>query len=213
MGTSPKSTTWIGFGAIAAAALAAAYNLGKISTESNEEPQARQDASGESDPDLRSTLSVTRKRLASCETTLQRRDHHAQKREGHLHVNEDKRTPAPMPELSEQCRIESQAIELEMLAMDCRIFSGLFGAYKAILSSSTIDCETVLSIRDLARDQHSTCSDVIRSFEDTSRPDVTSDRRGIDAMESAYMFKSYYGDVDVDELVKNPACIARMHAE
>ncbi|KYG02609.1 hypothetical protein BE21_54695 [Sorangium cellulosum] len=118
-----------------------------------------------------------------------------------------------MPELSEQCRIESQASELEMLAMDCRIFSGLFGAYKAILSSSTIDCETVLSIRELARDQYSTCADVIRFFEDALQPGVASDRRGIDAMESAYMFKSYYGDVDIDELVKNPACIARMRTE
>ncbi|WP_437875474.1 hypothetical protein [Sorangium sp. So ce513] len=213
MGTSLKSTTWIGFGAIAVAALAAAYDLGKISVEGNEQPQARQDAAGESDPDLRSTLSVTRRRLASCETTLQRREHHAQKRAGHLHVNEDKRTPSPMPELSEQCRIETRATELEMLNMNCRVFSGLFGAYKVILSSSTFDCETVLSIRDLARDQYSTCSDVIRSLEDASQPDIASDRRGIGIMESAYMFKSYYGDVDIDELVKNPACIARMQAE
>lgn len=213
MGTSPKPIRWIGFGAIAVAALAAAYNLGKISAESSEQPRARQDAAGESNPDLRSALSVTRKRLASCETTLQRRDHHAQKREGHLHVNEGKRAPSPVPELTEQCRIELQASELEVLAMDCRIFSGLFGAYKAILGSDTIDCETILSIRDLARDQYSTCSDVVRSLEDASRPDVTSDRRGIHVMESAYMFKSYYGDIDIDELVKSPACVDRMRAE
>ncbi|WP_437492522.1 hypothetical protein WME75_18205 [Sorangium sp. So ce1014] len=213
MGTSPKPTTWIGLGAIAIAALAAAYNLGKISAESNEQPQARQDAASKNDPDLRSTLSVTRKRLASCEKTLQRRDHHRQKREEHPHTNEDKRIPSPKPEFSEQCRIELQAIELERLAMNCRNFSGTFGAYKAILSSSTIDCEAVLSIRDLARDQYSECSDVIRSFEDASQPNVASDRRGIDAMESAYMFKSYYGDVDIDELVKNPACIDHMQAE
>jgi hypothetical protein len=210
MGTSPKPTTWIGFGAIAVAALAAAYSLGKISVDSNEQPQARQDAASESDPDLRSTLIVTRKRLASCETTLQRRDHHAPKGEGHLHVNEDKRTPPPLPELTEQCKIESQASELEMLAMDCGLFSGMFGAYKAILGSSAIDCDTILSVRDLARDQYSTCSDVIRAFEDELQPGVASDRRGINVMERAYMFKSYYGDVDIDELVKNPACVARM---
>ncbi|WP_438011094.1 hypothetical protein WME89_21945 [Sorangium sp. So ce321] len=213
MGTLPKPTTWIGFGAIAISALAAAYNLGKISAESNKQPESRQDAASKDDPDLQSTLSVTRKRLASCEKALQRRDHHPQEREGHPHTSEDKRTPSRKPELPEQCRIESQASELEMLAVNCRNFSGTFGAYKAILSSSTIDCETVLSIRDLARDQYSDCSDVVRSLEDASRPDVTSDRRGISAMESAYMFKSYYGDVDIDGLVKNPACIARMQTQ
>ncbi|MGK4000203.1 hypothetical protein [Sorangium sp. So ce1024] len=201
---------------IAVAALAAAYNLGKISVESDEHPQARQDAASQSDLDLRSTLSVTWKRLASCETTLQRRDRHAQKREGRLHVNEDertpKRTPSPVPEPSEQCGIEPQVSELQMLAMDCRLFSGMFGAYKAILGSRTIDCESVLSIRDMARSQYLTCFSVIGFFESELSPGVASDRRGIDAMESAYMFKSYYGDVDIDELVKNPACVARMQA-
>jgi hypothetical protein len=213
MGTLPKPTTWIGFGAIAIAALAAAYNLGKISAESDEQPQARQDAASKDDPDLRSTLSVTRKRLASCEKTLQGRDHHRQKREEHRPTNEDKRTPSPKPELSEQCRIELQASELDMLDVDCRNFLGTFGAYKEILSSSTIGCEAVLSIRDLARDQYSTCSNVIRYFEDAPQPGVARDRRGIGAMENAYMLKSYYGDVDIDELVKNPACIDHMQTE
>ncbi|WP_437589682.1 hypothetical protein [Sorangium sp. So ce1000] len=40
-----------------------------------------------------------------------------------------------------------------------------------------------------------------------------SDVRGIDAMENAYIFRSEYGDIDINELVKNPACIARMQAE
>lgn len=200
-------------GAIAIAALAAAYNLGKISAESNEQPQARQDAASKNDPDLRSTLSVTRKRLASCEKTLQRRNHHRQKRQEHPPTNEDKRTPSPEPELPEQCMIQLQAIELTMLDVDCRSFLGTFGAYKEILGSGTIDCETVLSVRDLARDQYSTCSDVIRYFEDAPLPGVARDRRGIRAMENAYMFKSYYGDVDIDELMKNPACIVQMQAE
>ncbi|WP_129347576.1 hypothetical protein [Sorangium cellulosum] len=213
MGTSPKPTTWIGFGAIAVAALAAAYNLGKVSAESNKQPESRQDAASKDDSDLQSNLSVTRRRLASCEETLQRRDRHPQKRGGHPQTDEDKRTHSPKLELSEQCRFESQAIELETLSVSCRSFMGSFGAYKAILSSGTIDCETVLSIRDLARDQYSDCSNIISSIEDASQPDVASDRRGINAMESAYMFKSHYGDVDIDELVQNPACIDRMQAE
>ncbi|WP_437631754.1 hypothetical protein [Sorangium sp. So ce854] len=213
MGTSPKPTTWIGFGVIAIAALTAAYNLGKISAESDEQPQARQDAASKNDPDLRSTLSVTRKRLASCEKTLQRRNHHRQKRQEHPPTNEDKRTPSPEPELPEQCMIQLQAVELTMLDVDCRSFLGGFGAYREILSSSMFDCETVWSIRDLARYQYSACSSIIRYFEGAPQPGITSDRRGIGAMENAYMFKSYYGDVDVDDLVKNPACIDPMQTE
>ncbi|AUX19795.1 hypothetical protein SOCEGT47_002480 [Sorangium cellulosum] len=97
--------------------------------------------------------------------------------------------------------------------MDCREFVWLFNAYKEILGSSTIDCETVLSIRDLAQTQHSICTAIIRLLEDPSQPDVTSSILGLSAMESAYVFKSEHGDVDIDELVKNPACIARMQAE
>lgn len=160
-----------------------------------------------------SSLRMTRRRLADCEETLQRRVRHSQKRDGYHGVNEDKRTPSSGSELSEQCRIQLNAGELEMLDVSCRSFMGGFGAYKEILGSSTIDCDTVLSIRDLARDQYADCLDVLRYFEDASRPDVTSDRRGLHAMEVAYMFKSHYGDVDIDALVKNPACIDRMPAE
>ncbi|WP_437718453.1 hypothetical protein WMF45_19710 [Sorangium sp. So ce448] len=213
MGTSPKPTTWIGFGAIAIAALTAAYNLGKISAESDEQPQARQDAASKNDPDPRSTLSVTRRRLASCEKTLQRRDHHREKGQEHPSTNEDKRPPSPKSERPEQCMIQLQASELAMLDVDCRGFLAGFGAYREILGSSTFDCETVLSIRDLARDQYSACSSIIRYFEDAPQPGVTGDRRSIGAMENAYTFKSYYDDVDIDELVKNPACIDPMQTE
>ncbi|WP_437767749.1 hypothetical protein WMF27_17370 [Sorangium sp. So ce281] len=58
-----------------------------------------------------------------------------------------------------------------------------------------------------------TYSAVLRRFESASLPDVTSDVRGINAMESAYMTKDEYGDIDIDELVKNPECIARMQTE
>ncbi|WP_437718439.1 hypothetical protein WMF45_19645 [Sorangium sp. So ce448] len=213
MGTSPKPTTWIGLGAIAVAALAAAYSLGKISAESDKQPQWRQDAASKNNTVLQSTLSVARKRLASCEKTLQRRDDHPQKRDENPHADEDKPAPSPEPELSEQCIVKSQAKELYMMAENCRNFRWQFRAYNEILGSDMIDCETVLSIRELAQDQYSACSAVIRHFESASRPDAASDIRGIDAMESAYMFRSDYGDIDVDDLMKNPACIARMQAE
>lgn len=213
MVTSSRVIIWIGVGVIALVALAAAYNLGRLSAETDERPASRQDAASKDDRDLQSSLSMTRRRLASCEKTLQRRVRHLQKGEGHHDTNEDERTPSSRPELSEQCRIQLNAGELEALEVNCRSFIGGFGAYKAILGSSTIDCETILSIRDLARDQYSDCADALRYFEDASQPDVTSDRRGISAMEIAYMFKSHYGNVDIDALVKNRACIDHMQAE
>ncbi|AUX25810.1 hypothetical protein SOCEGT47_063620 [Sorangium cellulosum] len=100
-----------------------------------------------------------------------------------------------------------------MLATNCTNFRRHFDAYKEILGSSTIGCETVLNIRDLAQNQHSICAAVARSFEDTAQPDIMSDIRGIDAMENAYMLRSEYGDIDVNELIKNPECIARMQTE
>ncbi|WP_437538132.1 hypothetical protein WME79_19635 [Sorangium sp. So ce726] len=212
MGTSPKPTTWIGSGAIAIAALAAAYNLGRISAESDNGPQSHQAAASKDDPDLRSTLRVTRKRLASCEKTLQRRDQHLQKRDGDPHTNDDNPILPLESGLPTQCIIRSQAIQLHMLAENCRDFRWQINAYEQILGSSTLDCGTVLSIRDLAQTQHSTCVSVIRSFEDASQPDVTSDILGLDAMENAYMFRDEHGDVDIDKLVKNSACIARMQA-
>ncbi|XYI02965.1 hypothetical protein ACMHYB_25705 [Sorangium sp. So ce1128] len=213
MGISPKPATWIGFGVIAVAALAAAYNLGRISAESDNQPRSRQDAASKNAPYLQSTLSVTRKRLANCEKTLQRSDPHLQKSEKKPHANEDKPTPSSEPELLEQCIIASQPNDLHNMSMDCRDFWWLFNAYEEILGSSTIDCETVLSIRDLAQSQHSICTAIIRFLEDPSQPDVTSSILGLSAMENAYVFKSEHGDVDIDELVKNPACIARMQTE
>ncbi|MGK3983050.1 hypothetical protein WME99_08420 [Sorangium sp. So ce136] len=213
MGTSPKPATRIGFGAIAVAALAAAYNLGRISAESDSQPQSRQDAANKNAPHLQSTLSVTRNRLANCEKTLQRSDPYLQKREKKPHTNEDKPTPSPDSDLSEQCLIASQPNDLHNMSMDCRDFWWLFKAYEEILGSSTIGCETVLSIRDLAQAQHSICTAIIKFLEDPSQPDVTSSILGLSAMENAYLFKSEHGDVDIDELVKNPACIARMQTE
>lgn len=213
MGTSPKLTTWIGLGSIAVAALATAYNLGRSSAESDSRPQSHQDAASKDDPTLRSTLRATRRRLAICERDLQRRVHHLQKREAKPHTNEENVTPSPEPELPEQCIIASRASELHTLATSCWYFRWQFSSYKTILGSSTLDCETVLSIRDLARNQYSTCTAVARSFEDASQPDVTSDPRGLDAMENAYLHEREYGDLDVDELVRNPACIARMQSE
>lgn len=213
MGTSQKPTTWIGSGFIAVAALAAGYTLGRTSVESDNQTQSHQDAASKDDPDLRSTLSTTRKRLASCEETLQRRDSHLQKREKKPDANEDKPISSPEPELPKQCIITTQAMQLKTMAANCFSFRWQFNAYKEILGSDALDCETVLSIRDLARNQHSICTAVARSFDDASQPDVTSNVFGLDAMESAYMFRSDYGDVDVDELVKNPECVARMRTE
>ncbi|WP_437782879.1 hypothetical protein [Sorangium sp. So ce1097] len=213
MGTSPTPTTWIGLGSIAVAALAAAYILGRASAESDSQPQSHQDVASKNDPDLRSTLSATRKRLATCEKTLQRRDHHLQKREENPHANEDKLTPSPEPELPKQCIIASAATQVHTLSANCTNFRRHFDAYKEVLGSSTIGCEIVLSIRDLARNQYSICAAIARSFEDGSHSDITSDIRGVDAMENAYMLRSEYGDIDIDDLVKNPECIARMQTE
>lgn len=202
-----------GSGVIVAAALAVAYNLGRTSTDSAIRPQRHQDATGKDDPALRSALRAAEERLARCQRNLQRYDEHVRQREGEPEANEASPTPSPEPARPNQCTTALQVNELHMLAASCRSFMGGFGAYKEILGSSTIDCDTVLSIRDLARDQYADCLDVLRYFEDASRPDVTSDRRGLHAMEVAYMFKSHYGDVDIDALVKNPACIDRMPAE
>jgi hypothetical protein len=213
MRTSPKPTTWIGLGVIAVAALAAAYNLGRISAESDKQPRSRQDAASKNDPYLESSLSVTRKRLANCEKTLQRSDPHLQKSENKPHANEDKPTLSPESELLKQCIIASQPNDLHNMSMDCRDFWWLFSAYEEILGSSALDCETVLSIRDLAQTQHSICTAIVSFLEDPSQPDVASSILGLGAMENAYVFKSEHGDVDVDELVKNPACVDRMQAE
>jgi hypothetical protein len=213
MKTSPKPTKWIGFWVITIVASATAYNLGRASAESNNQYQSRQDAARDDDSDARSALSVTRKKLVSCEKTLQRRDHPIQKREGKNHAGEGGPTPPPEPALSKQCDIASRATELNRMAENCRDFRWQFNAYEEILSSTSIDCESVLSFRELARDQFSICSAVIRHFESALQPDVTSDIRGLSAMENAYVTKDEYGDVDIDELVKNPECIARMQVE
>ncbi|MGK3963456.1 hypothetical protein WMF38_04620 [Sorangium sp. So ce118] len=213
MGTSPKPMAWIGFGAIAVAVLTAAYCLGRLSATGDNQPHSHQAVDSKDGPDLRSALSAARERLASCEKTLQHRDNHLQKREGKPRTSEDIPTPSPQPEPLEQCIIASRAKELKWMSANCRDFRWQFNAYEEILGSSTLDCGTVLSIRELAQTQYSICAAVVRSFEDTSQPDVSSDILGIDAMESAYMTKSEYGDVDIDELVKNPACIASMQTK
>ncbi|AUX24542.1 hypothetical protein SOCEGT47_050800 [Sorangium cellulosum] len=102
---------------------------------------------------------------------------------------------------------------MHTLSANCTNFRRHFDAYKAILGSSTIDRETILNIRDLARNQHSICTAIARSFEDGSHSDLTSDIRGIDAMENAYMLRNEHGDIDINELVKNPECIARIQTE
>ncbi|WP_437986925.1 hypothetical protein [Sorangium sp. So ce117] len=213
MRTSPKPTTWIGFGAIAVAVLAAAFYLGKTSAESNKKTQARHDAVSKNDSYIQATLSVARKRLANCEKTLQRSDQHLQKNEDESYANEDKSTHSPESELLKQCIIASQPNDLHNMSMDCRDFWWLFNAYEEILGSSTLDCGTVLSIRELAQAQHSICAAIISFLEDSSQPDVASSALGLAAMENAYVFKSQHGDVDIDELVKNPACIARMQTK
>ncbi|XYI02966.1 hypothetical protein ACMHYB_25710 [Sorangium sp. So ce1128] len=210
MGTSPKPTTWIVSGSIAVAALAAAYTMGRISAESDSRTQSHHDVASKDDPDLRSTLSAIRERLASCEKTLQRRNHHLQKREEKPHANANSPTVSPAPELPKQCIVVSQATDL---TANCTNFRRHFNAYKAILGSSTLNCGTVLSIRDLAWKQYSICAIITRSLDGASQPDATSDPRGINSMEKPYIIRSEHGDIDMNDLVKNPECIARMQTE
>jgi hypothetical protein len=165
MGTSPKPTTWIGLGIVAVATLAAAYNLGRTSAESGSRPQRHQHVASKDDPDPRSALSVAQKRLASCEKTLQRRNHHLQKREEKPHANASNPTLPPAPGPPEQCIIVSQATDL---TANCTNFRRHFNAYKEILGSSTLDCRTVLSIRKLALKQSSICAIVPRTRPDRS---------------------------------------------
>lgn len=101
-----------------------------------------------------------------------------------------------------------------MTAANCGSFRRHFDAYKAILGNNAIDCETVLSIRGLARIQYLLCVRITKVNEDAHFQDVMSDPIAIDAAEDAYTTRSKYGSLDnIDELVKNPECIARMHAE
>jgi hypothetical protein len=217
MGTSQKPTTWIVLGFIAIAALAATYKLRRIWRESDNQSQSHQDAASKDDPDLRSTLSATQKRLASCEKDLQHRDHHLQKREGKPHSNEDNPTRSPEPESEpecpKQCIIASQARSVNTMGTNCRNFRWHFDAYKAILGSSTLDCDTILSIRDLAQMQYSICVSIIKVDEDVHFQDATSDPLAVGAVEDAYTTRSEYGDINIDELVKNPECMTRMQAK
>ncbi|WP_437986926.1 hypothetical protein [Sorangium sp. So ce117] len=210
MGSSPKPTTWIVLGAIAVAVLAAAYTAGRISAEGDSQTQPHHDAVSKDDPDLRSTLSAIRKRLASCEETLQRRNHHLQRREEEPHANASNPTISPAPELPKQCMVVSQATDL---TANCTNLRRHFNAYKEILGSSTLDCRTVLTIRDLAIKQSSICSIVTRSFDGGTQPDTTSDPHGIDAMENAHIIRGDHGNIDLNDLVKNPECAAHMQAE
>ncbi|WP_437627177.1 hypothetical protein [Sorangium sp. So ce1151] len=213
MGTSPNPTTWIVFGSIAVAALEA-YNLGRTSAEGDNRTQSYQDAASKDNPDLRSTLSAVQKRLANCEQFLDRRDHHPLMREEKPHTSEDIPIPPPERELSKQCTAAMQAKELTMAGVNCRNFRRHFEAYKTILGSSTLDCETVLSIRGLARTQYNICTLIIEVNKEINEQGATNDPSAIDAVKDAYTTKSEHGDVnDIDALVKNPACIARMQAE
>ncbi|XXT24768.1 hypothetical protein WME94_24870 [Sorangium sp. So ce429] len=209
MGTSPKPTTWIVLGSIAVAALAAAYTMGRISAESDNQTQSHHDVASKDDPDLRSTLSATRERLASCEKALQLRNHHLEKREEQSRSDASNPTLSPAPD-PKQCIAASQAKDL---TANCTNFRRHFNAYKAILGSSTLDCGTVLSIRDLAWKQYSICAIITRSSDGSSQPDATNDPRGINSMENAYIIRSEHGEIDMNDLVKNPECIARMQAE
>ncbi|WP_437947943.1 hypothetical protein WME98_45640 [Sorangium sp. So ce296] len=213
MGTSPKPTTWIVSGSIAAAALVA-YNLGRTSTESDNQPQSHQDAASKDNPDLRSSLSAAQKRLANCEKSLQRRDHHPLMGEKKPLTSEDIPIPPPERELSKQCIAAMQAKELTMAGANCKNFRGHFDAYKMILGSSTLDCETVLSIRGLARTQYNICTLIIQVNKEIDKQGAAIDPVAADAVQDAYAIKGEHGDVnDIDALVKNPACIARMQTE
>lgn len=211
MKTSPKPTTWIGLGFIAVAALAA-YNLGRISAPSDNRPQTRQDVR-KNKPDLRSTLSATQQRLADCEKALLRRDDDLHEGARKPYISEANPTPSPERELSKQCIIAMQAQDLNIAGAHCRNFRRHFDAYKAILGNSTVGCETVLSIRDLAQRQRQTCALITRINEEPGSQDATSDPLAVGAVEDAYTITRKYGDIDINKLVKNPACIVRMQAK
>lgn len=213
MGTSSKPIAWIILGSISVAALVA-YNLGRISVANDSQPQSHQDAGSAGDPDLRSTVSATQKRLASCEKALQRRDPRPQKKEKEPYANEGNPTPPPEPELPKQCIIAMQEKEQNMVAANCEDFRKHFDAYKVILGNNTIDCESVLSIRGLARMQYQLCILIIKVDEELREQYATSGPIAIDAVEDAYATKSKHGDIDsIDDLVKNPECIARMQTK
>ncbi|WP_438015524.1 hypothetical protein WMF18_32280 [Sorangium sp. So ce315] len=211
MKTSPKSTTWIGLGFIAVTALVA-YNLGRISVPSDNRSQARQDVR-KNKPDLRSTLSATQQRLDDCENALLRRDQDLHEGARKPYINEANPTPSPERELSKQCVIAIQAQDLNIAGAHCRNFRRHFDAYKAILGNSTVGCETVLSIRDLAQRQRQTCALITRINEEPGTQDAMSDPLAVGAVEDAYTITGKYGDIDIDDLVKNPACIVRMQAK
>ncbi|WP_437767748.1 hypothetical protein WMF27_17375 [Sorangium sp. So ce281] len=199
-------------GFVAVAALAA-YNLGIISATSDNRPQTRQNVR-KNKPDLRSTLSATQQRLAICEETRQRRDDHPHEGAREPYNSSDGNpTPSPERGLSKRCIIAMQAQDLNITGAQCRNLRRHFDAYKAILGSSTVSCETVLSIRDLARRQRQICALITRINEEPGTQDATSNLLAAGAIEEAYTISSKYGDVDMNKLVNNPACIARMQAE
>jgi hypothetical protein len=151
--------------------------------------------------------------LAICEETRQRRDQDPHEGARKPYSSEGNPTPSPERGLSKRCIIAMQAKDLNITGAQCRNFRRHFDAYKAILGSSTVSCETVLSIRDLARRQRQICALITRINEEPGTQDATSDPLAIGAIEDAYTISSKYGDVDMNKLVNNPACIARMQAE
>ncbi|WP_157906499.1 MULTISPECIES: hypothetical protein [Sorangium] len=211
MKMSPKPTTWIGLGFIAVAALVA-YNLGRISVASDNRLQTRQNVR-KNKPDPRSILSATQQRLAICEEAHQRRDHDPHEGARQPYSNEGNPTPPPERGLSKQCITAMQAQDLNIAGGQCRNFRRHFDAYKAILGNSTVGCETVLSIRGLAQRQRQICDLLTRVNEEPGSQDAMSDPLAVGAVEDAYTISGKYGDVDINKLVGNPACIARMQTE
>jgi hypothetical protein len=103
------------------------------------------------------------------------------------------------------CKTVAEAKEMQMLADYCQDFGKYVEAYKAILANPQIDCETVVTIQRLAQNQHLRCMSVIRVYESEAETLMENDRITF-VMRDAYRFRDEYGDVNVDDWVKNPAC-------
>ncbi|KYG02608.1 hypothetical protein BE21_54690 [Sorangium cellulosum] len=107
-----------------------------------------------------------------------------------------------------------QVKDLHMLAANCRSFRRHFDAYKTILGSSTIDCEIVLDIHSVAQGQSALCAAIIRISEGATYQDAMSDPLAIAAADDAYATRNEYGDLgNLNDLVKNPECKARMRPQ
>jgi hypothetical protein len=92
-----------------------------------------------------------------------------------------------------------------MLADYCQDFGQYADAFKVILGDPQIDCATVVAIQHLAQNQHLRCMSVIRAYESEAETLMENDRITF-VMRDAYHFRDEYGDENVDDWVKNPAC-------